>query len=353
MKRSVLFRFPSLVLAAVLIPAAARAQTPPLTLPEASSEATVKQRVGLTDITITYHRPAVNKRTVWGDLVPYDQVWRAGANENTAVTFSSPVTVEGAKLAAGTYGLHMIPTQKDWTVVFSNVSSAWGSFSYDEKEDAARVTVTPKEAPFQERLGYTFEEPTDKAVQILMRWEKLAVPIRVEVDTPGVVVESLRSQLRGLPRFSWQGWNQAANYCRLNDVNLDEALQWADRSIQINENFTNVRTKAALLEKKGDVKTAEQLRAKAMKIATEADINNYGYQLLGQNKTDEAIEAFRKNVKDYPQSWNTYDSLGEAYDRKGDKKLAIENYRKALSMVQDEDNKKRISGILKRLGTQA
>lgn len=352
MKRSVLLRLPSLFLAAVLVPAAVLAQAPPLTLPESSSEATVKQRVGLTDMTISYHRPAVNKRTVWGDLVPYDQVWRAGANENTSVTFSSPVMVEGKKLAAGTYGLHMIPTQKDWTVIFSNVASAWGSFSYDEKEDAARMTVTPKEAPFQERLGYTFDEPTDKSVQIVMRWEKLAVPLRVEVDTPAVVVASLRSELRGLPRFFWQGWNQAANYALRNDVSLDEAMQWADRSIQINENFTNLRTKAALVEKKGDVKTAEQLRAKGMRIATEADINTYGYQLLGQDKTAEAIEIFRKNVKDHPQSWNVYDSLGEAYDRKGDKKLAIENYRKAFSMVQDEDNKKRISGILKKLESQ-
>jgi len=350
MKRFAAFRVSSLFLPAALLSGVALAQSPPLTLPDSSPDASVTQRVGLTDMTITYNRPAVNKRTVWGDLVPYGEVWRAGANENTTITFSSPVTVEGQKLAAGTYGVHMLPTEKEWTVIFSTMASAWGSFSYDQKEDAARVTVTPRESPFQERLSYSFDEPTDKSVTAVMRWDKLAVPVRIEIDTPAVVVESLRRELRGVPRFSWQGWNQAAAYALRNDVNLDEAMQWADRSIQINENFANLRTKAGLVEKKGDTKLAADLRARAMRIATEADINAYGYQLLGQNKTDEAIEMFRKNVKDYPKSWNVHDSLAEAYERKGEKKLAIENYRKALAMVQAEDQKKRLTGTLKRLG---
>jgi tetratricopeptide (TPR) repeat protein len=244
----------------------------------------------------------------------------------------------------------MIPAKGPWTVIFSNVSSAWGSFSYSEKEDALRVSVTPVESPFQERLGYTFDDPTDESVSMVLRWEKLAVPIKVEVDTPAVVVDALRSELRGLPRFGWQSWNTAANYCLQNGVNTDEAIAWADRSIQMNENFTNLQTRAGLAEKKGDSAKAAQLRTKALSIATEADINAYGYQLLGQKKIDEAIAMFQKNVKDHPKSWNTYDSLGEAYDIKGDKKLAAENYKKARAMVADEDNKKRIDGILKRLG---
>ena len=333
----------------ILVAGAAVAQTP-LKLPEASPEATISQTVGLTDISIRYHRPAVNKRTVWGDLVPWDQVWRAGANENTTISFSSPVTVNGKPLAAGTYGVHMIPTAGgDWTIAFSNVNWAWGSFSYDEKEDALRVTTKPEPADFQERLSYSFDDPTDKSVVVALRWEKLRVPFTVEVDTPAVVVESIRHQLRDLPRFSWQGWNQAANYSLQNKVNLDEALTWADRSIRMNENFANLRTKAGLLELKGDTKTAAELRDRGMKIATEADINAYGYQLLAAGKTDEAIAMFQKNVKDHPQSWNTYDSLAEGYDRKGDKKRAAEYYRKAQTLVRDEEQKKRINGILARL----
>jgi tetratricopeptide (TPR) repeat protein len=341
-------RLPKAVLPLVLLAAAlpAAGQTPPLNLPQPSPEASVGQTVGLTEISIHYHRPAVNKRKVWGELVPYGEVWRAGANENTTFTVSSPVKVEGKALAAGTYGLHMIPTEKEWTVVFSKMSSAWGSFSYDPKEDALRVTVTPTKAPFEERLSYTLADPSNRAATMVLRWEETAVPVHIEIDTPSVVVESLRNQLRGLPRFSWQGWNGAAAYCLRNDVNLDEALQWADRSIQLNENFQNLRTKAGLLEKKGDTKTAETLRAKSLSLATEVDMNLYGYQLLGDRKFDEAIAVFRKNVKDHPNSWNTYDSLAEAYLTKGDKKLAAEYYNQALAMTQDETQKKRISTIL-------
>jgi len=333
----------ALVFFAAALPAAAQA---PLTLPQPSPEASVSQTVGLTEISIRYHRPAVNKRKIWGELVPYGQVWRAGANENTTFTVSSPIKVEGQALAAGTYGLHMIPTEKEWTVIFSKMSSAWGSFTYDPKEDALRVTVTPTKAPFEERLSYAFADPSNRNSTMVLRWEEIAVPVRIEVDTPAVVVENIHKELRGLPRFSWQGWNQAANYCARNDVNLDEALQWADRSIQMNENFQNLRTKALILEKKGDAKTAETLRTKSLQIATEIDINNYGYQLLADRKIDEAITVFRKNVKDHPKSWNTYDSLAEAYVAKGDKKLAVEYYGQALAMTQDETQKKRITVIL-------
>ena len=335
---------------AVLIPAAGAfgQQFTPIKVPDASPEASVGQTIGLTEVRISYHRPAVNKREVWGKLVPHNEVWRAGANENTTISFSSDVTVAGQKLAAGTYGLHMLPTEKDWTVIFSNMANAWGSFSYDPKEDALRITVTPQPAEFQERLGYTFEDPTDTAVVVAMRWEKVKVAFPVAADTPQVVLASIRRELRGLPRFSWQGWNQAAAYCLRANINLDEALQWSDRSLAINENFSNLRVKAGLLEKKGEVKAAEALRARSLPLATENEMNNYGYQLLAQKKMDEAIEAFRKNVKDHPASWNVYDSLAEAYATRGDKKLATENYNKALSMAP-ESQKKRITDALAKL----
>jgi len=349
MRRSVHSAAVSFLAVSTLSAAAALAQ-PALTLPQSSPKASISQTVGLTEMAIRYHRPAVNKRTVWGDLVPYDEVWRAGANENTTISFSTPVTVNGKPLPAGTYGLHMIPTKGDWTIAFSTVNVAWGSFSYDEKEDALRVSVKPKAAEFQERLSYRFDDPTDKSVTVAMHWEKVEVPFTVEVDTPSVVVASLRNELRGLPRFGWQGWNGAAAYAMRNKVNLDEALTWVDRSISMQENFTNLRTKAGILEAKGDAKTAAELREKAMKAATEADINLYGYQLLGEGKTDAAIEIFRKNVKDYPQSWNTYDSLGEAYEKKGDKKLAAENYRRAQNMTKDPEQRKRIAAILTKMG---
>lgn len=336
--------FPAAVAALAALPALGQTG---LTLPEASPKATVSQTVGMTDIEISYHRPAVNKRKVWGELVPWKEVWRAGANENTTIRFSSPVTVEGKPLAAGTYGIHMFPTESDWTVAFSKQHLAWGSFSYDEKEDAARVTVHPRPAPFEERLSYRLDDPTTDGVTAVLHWEKLEVPFAIGVDTKAVTLASIQDQLRGLPRFGWQGWNQAANWASNNGY-LDQGLEWSDRSLGVAETFQNLRTKAALVEKKGDTKTAAALRDKSLRLANENDINLYAYQLMNQKKMDEAIAMFQKNVKDHPTSWNTYDSLAEGYATKGDKKLAVDNYTKALNMAP-EAQKKRIADAIAKL----
>ncbi|HVP60307.1 MAG TPA: DUF2911 domain-containing protein [Myxococcaceae bacterium] len=339
-----------LVIAVLLVGSApALAQAPRLSVPEPSPHASVSQRVGLTDITIDYHRPAVGKRKIWGALVPYGEVWRAGANENTTISFSTPVSVGGRQLPAGTYGLHMIPTSTTWMVILSTVSSAWGSFSYEEKEDAVRLTVTPAQADFEESLEYRFENPKESSVEVVLNWERLQVSFPVAVDSKAITLASLKSQLRGLARFSWQGWNQAAQWCVDSDHDLDQGLAWVDRSIGMQATFANLGTKAALLEKKKDTKSAADLRAQAMKVATEADINNRGYQLLSEKKYSEALALFRRNVKDHPDSWNCHDSLGEALAATGDKKGAAESYNKALALAKDPADKKRISGVLARL----
>lgn len=332
-----------------LFPIVAAAQVPGLAPPEASPEATVSQKLGLTELAVSYHRPATNGRPVWGALVPYGQVWRAGANENTTVSFSTPVSVNGTVIPAGTYGLHMIPTPADWTVIFSKESGAWGSFSYDEKEDVARVTVKPEPAPHQERLGYSFDDPTADSTVLAMRWEKLRVPIPIRIDLARTVLDEYKAQLRGLPRFGWQGWSQIANWAAQNGIDLDDALAWADRSIGMNRNFTNLRTKALVLSKKGDAAGADALKKEALSIATEAEVNAYGYQLLGQQKVDDAIAMFAKNVKDHPQSWNAQDSLAEAYAIKGDRKRALEHYTKAMNMTTADIQKTRIAAVIEQL----
>ena len=345
-------RFFLLFCVALLVAGVSTAQVPGLTTPDVSPAASATQIVGLTEISVTYHRPAINGRKIWGVLVPYDQVWRAGANQNTVVSFSTPVTVNGTPLAAGTYGLHMIPTTGAWTVIFSRESGAWGSFSYDQKEDAVRVTAKPQTAEFQERLGYTFDEPTRDSVVLAMRWEKVRVPVDVRIDVARTVLDNYRAQLRGLPRFGWQAWSQAANWAAQNNIDLEDAAAFADRSLGINRNFTNLRTKALVVEKQGNTAEAAKLREEAFAIATEADINAYGYQLAGEGKTEEAIAMFEKNVKAYPKSWNVYDSLGEAYAAKGDRKKAIELYTKAWNMTTDPTQKTRIAGILDGLKKQ-
>src|ERR1700746_1433061 len=206
-----------------------------LTLPRASQHALVTQRVGITDISINYSRPLVNGRPIWGKLVPYGQVWRAGANENTIIEFSDPVTIEGKPLAKGVYGLHMIPGESDWTVIFSKNSSSWGSFSYDEKEDALRVTVKSHPDEMHEALTYDFDDPKPDAATVIMRWDKVAVPFKVEVNTKEVVGTSLHSQLRGRAQYEWQSWDEAAIYLIDNKINPEEALKDTDRSIQVEE----------------------------------------------------------------------------------------------------------------------
>jgi len=343
----------SLIAAALFLCAtvSALAQAPPLALPDASPAASVTGRAGLTDIAVTYHRPSVNERAIWGALVPYGEVWRAGANQNTVIAFSSDVTIAGQQVPAGSYGLHMIPTAGEWSVVLNRESRAWGSFFYDEKEDQLRFPVTPRDSPMQEQLLYTLDEPGDNGLTVTMRWEKRAIAFPVVVDTPAVVAASLRTQLRGLSGFTWQGFAQAASWCARHDVNLEEAQAWAERALTMNENFTTLRARALVAEKRGDAGLAGSLRAKALTVASEADMNAYGYQLLQTGKTDDAIEVFRHNVEKYPASWNAYDSLGEGLALAGKKAEAAEQYRRARSLVKDEANQKRIDVILARLGS--
>jgi tetratricopeptide (TPR) repeat protein len=314
-------------------------------LPWESQAASASQTIGMTDLTITYHRPAVKGRKVWGTLVPFDSVWRAGANQNTVFAATSAFSAGGTRLAAGRYGIHMIPTASTWTVIFSREANAWGAFSYRQSEDALRLTVTPSPDDFTEHLQYTFDEPTDTGVTLTLHWEKLAVSVPITVPVNQVVMDTLRQQYRDLPRFFPQAWIEGARWAFQHNTELEVAEAWADSAIQLQPTFAALRLKAAIEEKRGNMAGATELRARSMGLATEADINLLGYQLMGQGRMDEAIAMFRKNVKDYPSSWNVYDSLGEALAKQGNRKEALSNYQKALSLAP-EGQKTRINGII-------
>jgi tetratricopeptide (TPR) repeat protein len=319
-----------------------------LKTPEASQAASVMQRIGLTDITVSYHSPLVKNRTIWGDLVPYNEVWRAGANENTVVTFSTDVKVEGKNLKAGSYGLHMIPSQKEWTVIFNKNYGAWGSFFYNKDEDALRVTVTPQNAEMQEWLSYAFTNLQPDAAAITLRWEKLAVPVKVSIDIPETVYQSMSQELTNINGFFWQGYNQAAAYCTMQNIHLDQASAWIDKSISIQKNFTNLNTKSKLLAKQGKQQEADALRTEALAMADEAQMNTYGYELLAQEKTQEAVDIFKMNAKKYPASWNVYDSLAESLEKTGDVKGAVANYKSALAKAP-ENQKDRLNKTIQKL----
>ena len=323
---------------------------PQLPVPQPSPAATVSQTIGIAEVQVTYHRPGVKGRDVWGKMVPYGEVWRAGANENTTIIFSHAARVQGKPVPAGTYGVHMIPTTKEWTLILSANATSWGSYFYKESEDALRAPLTPVAAEPHEWLQYEFSDLTDTSVVLSLCWEKLRVPILISFDTPALVYEHAKEvYLRGMAGFTWQGFNQAAAYCSRMNMHMDQALTWVDQSIGLNENFTNLRTKATILEKTGKAPEAAALRERSMTLATEAEINTLGYTYLQGGKNTEAIELFRKNVKDHPDSWNVFDSLGEGLAAAGDTKGAVENYQKALGLVKDAADKKRITDTIAKL----
>ena len=176
------------------------------TQPRVSQKAVAYQVIGLSKAKVVYSRPAVKDREVWGNLVPYNAPWRAGANENTTITFSSDVKIEGKELSAGTYGLHMIPTETDWEIAFSTNSKAWGSFSYNPDDDALKVTVTPKKSDhFYELLTYTFDEVGAEYAVCALQWADKKIPFKVEVNTHEVVLASLRDELQTQAGFTWMG----------------------------------------------------------------------------------------------------------------------------------------------------
>jgi hypothetical protein len=233
-----------------------------LDLPRPSPNAWVSQMVGVTKISITYSRPGVKGRKIWGELVPYGEVWRSGANENTTITFSTPVKVEGHDLPAGTYGLQTIPTAGDWTIIFSKDAKEWGAFTYKKEDDALRVQAKPQPAEMRERMAFEFDDVTDTSAKVVLHWEKLKVPFTVEADTTKLLVSKADSDAGSQL--------QAAGWCIQNNTCLDEASRWVDASIAQQETFSNLRAKALLLAKKNDPKGAASYGDKALAAAKTA-----------------------------------------------------------------------------------
>lgn len=320
-----------------------------LTLPEASQRASVTQRLGITDITLLYHRPLVNGRKVWGGLVPYDQVWRAGANENTTIAFSDPVSVEGKELAKGTYGLHMIPGADSWTVIFSRNGTSWGSFSYKPEEDALRVTVTPRPSEMHEALAYDFDDVQRDSAVVTLRWEKLAVPFRVSVDEKQTTMASLRDQLRGGLQYTWEGWAEAANYSLSNKVDLEQGLRWADASVGQEERYDTLVLKAQILEALNRISDAAPLRKHALEMANATQLYFYGRQLqLVDKKPDEAIEIFRQAAQRFPDHWTGHMAAARVNSASGNYVKAAEEMKAAQAMAPD-GQKPTILNYVKRL----
>ena len=252
----------TIILLALLVATTAFAQ---VQTPRVSPGATLTQTVGLTDITIKYSRPGVKGRTIWGDLVPYDQVWRTGANEATTISFGNDVWINGQKLAKGTYSLHTIPGQSEWTVIFNGVADQWGSYSYDESKDVLRVKVKPETAEHREWMGFEINDLSADTAKVVLRWEKVAVPFTVDAKT----TERTMTALKNAMNPDWRTPFQAASFAFENKgaATDQEISDWLNKSLSINENANNLYLKARFLERLGKkaeaINTAEQAIAVA------------------------------------------------------------------------------------------
>ncbi len=323
-------------------------QATELNLPTLSQRASVTQRIGLTDITIVYHEPLVGGRELWGKTIPFGRVWRAGANENTTITFGDYVSIEGKALPAGTYGLHTIPNADHWTIIFSKNSTSWGSFTYDEKEDALRVDVKSQPAEFREALTYTFDDIKPDSAAATLRWEKLAVPFHISVDVKAITERSIRNQLRNTGGFSWAGYDEAATWCLDGNCSLEQALKWEDTSIQNEERFENLLTKSQILAAMGKKPEADAAQAKALEMASGLQLHVYGRGLQIQKKQDEGFAVFKINIQKRPNEWYTHGEISRIASAKGDFPTAIKEMKLALAGAP-EQTKTQIQGLIARL----
>lgn len=331
----------ALLFASCCFAASARAQfkngsqATELKLPTLSQRSIITQQIGLTDITINYCRPLAGGRTLWGKEIAYGQVWRAGANENTTIAFTDDVSVEGQALPAGTYGLHMIPAEDQWTIIFSKNSTSWGSFSYDEKEDALRVTVKPQSGEYQEALEYTFDDVKPESAAATLRWAKVVVPFHISVDNNTIVYHSIQNQLRSTGGFSWAGYDEAATWLLDANKDLDQALKWEDHSILLEERFENLMTKSQILAAQGKAQEAAAAKAKAFDLASGLQLHIYGRGLQLQKRQDEGFAAFQINIKKHPSEWYTHGEIARIASSKGDFATATKEMNLALASAPD------------------
>jgi hypothetical protein len=253
----------TLVAAAFLAGAAGGAE---LNLPRVSQKGQVMQTVGLTDVTITYSRPGVKGRVIWGELVPYEKVWRTGANEATHVTFSTDVKVNGNPLKAGSYSLHTIPTKDEWTVIFNTQADQWGSYAYNDSADALRFKVKPEAHEFTEWMQFSFPSVAVDKATVALDWEKLRVPFQLEVATIEHGLANARAAMAALAPDDGTTAFRCASFAFQNGVAPDEAKQWVDKSIGIKETWLNLRLKADMMAKEGNPKEAIKFAERAIAV---------------------------------------------------------------------------------------
>jgi len=253
-------------------------------------------------------------------------------------------------LDKGTYGLHMIPNQDSWTVIFSKTNTAWGSYSYDQKEDALRVDVKPRPlAENKEALEFDFEDLKPTSTAVTMKWEKLGVPFTVSINDSDQTLQNIRAQLKGRGQFTWQALDEGAQFCLTRKVNLDEALRWADASIQNEERFDNLSTKADILKALNRPDEAKTVWNRALEIAKAPQLYTYGRQLQNQKKGAEAMEIFKDVAKRFPQGVYGYLAQARIKSTAGDFAGATSDAKQAQAAAPTDAQKQSIQALITRL----
>ena len=358
----------STLLFALCLATMAHAQIMPLTVePDGGNKkASVSEQIGIVKIAIHYSRPGVKGREghIWNTAVAhygfvdlghgtsYAAPWRAGANENTTISFSHPVRIEGRDLAAGTYGFFIALGETEDVLIFSKVNNSWGSFYYDAAEDALRVPIKHETLEKSvEWLKYEFEQQTDNSAVIALSWEKRKFPFKVEADIHQLQIAQFKSELRTTRIY--YDFIQAANYCLRNNIELEQALAWIDRGtyfrVMGEKNFRTLSTRAAILNKLNRTEEAKKTMEEALPMGSMIDLHYYGRELLSSNQTDEAFRVFKMNYDKYPQEFTTNVGMGRIYAAQGNAKKALTHFKVALPKAPTAQNKANVETMIRNL----
>jgi hypothetical protein len=337
-------------------------------LPDAGNKrATVSEGIGITDVTIHYNRPHVRGREgkIWGQLIPPGYVdqgfgtskaapWRAGANENTWIEFSTDVMIEGQPLPAGKYGFFVAYDPNECTLIFSKNYTSWGSFFYKPEEDALRVKVKPIAADKSvEWLKYEFADQGPNSAVVQLQWEKLIIPFKIEVDVVSTQLASFRKELRSDKGFTWESWDQAAAFCAQHKTNLDEALTWTDQAVGPDfggsQSFQAWSTKAMVLDSLGRATDAAEVMKKALPYGSLNELYFYARGLTRAKKGKEAFDVFKLNYDKHPDEFLTNAGMARGYSAIGDYKKALPYAQKARTQATGTFNIDTMDKMVKNL----
>ncbi len=322
-----------------------------LSTPDLSPHASVSRTIGLTAVAVDYHAPAVRGREIFGEMIPFGVVWRAGANGTTKISFSDDVTVEGQPLAAGDYGLHMIPGAERWTVIFNTVSDSWGSYSYDSALDALRVDVSSKTVAHGESLAYRFYDVGAEEATLALHWGETLVPLTVAVDVVSAVLKPVReAALANDDRPGADFWFQAGDYGRDHGVDIAETMDWADRSIAVQRSFDNLWLRSELLGDRGDASAAAEAREAALQLADLNSLQGLAYRYMLREDMTNAAVVFEMVLSMEPTNWWPYLQMGKVKRSLGDDAGAITALRAALNKSPDPVTRSEIEATLADLG---